>query len=254
MSSVTMSTTRPDRLTACSWASAGLADLDQGPALRPRQAEQGVRLGHRRQPGRRSQVLGGDALVVGAQVAQDAVLAAPVAYRPRVERRVVLPGLCRLGEQGFPGLVRRNRPASRPLLCVLCLPPGRPPGDPPGGAPAPYPPGGTCRNTRARPGRPARSGRPPAPGRCRAGSCAPAPRASYRKVSAVCRVPGGSRRARAGATAAPGAPRGAGSSGRRRARRPRRAPRTGSAAPRRRAGRCPRPGCRRPRRSASTAR
>ena len=55
----------------------GLADLDQGPALRPGQAEPGVRLGHRRQPGRRSQVLGGDALVVGAQVAQDAVLPLP---------------------------------------------------------------------------------------------------------------------------------------------------------------------------------
>ena len=83
----------------------GLADLDQGPPLRPRQTEQGVRLGHRRQPGRRSQVLGGDALVVGAQVAQDAILAAPVAYRSRVERRVGLPCLCRLGQQGFPGLV-----------------------------------------------------------------------------------------------------------------------------------------------------
>ena len=84
----------------------GLADLDQGPPLRPGQAEPGVRLGHRRQPRRRSQVLGGDALVIGVQVARDAVLpAVAVAYRLRAERRVVLPGLRRLGEQGFPGLV-----------------------------------------------------------------------------------------------------------------------------------------------------
>ena len=83
----------------------GLADLDQGPPLRPGQAEPGVHLGHRRQPRRRSEVLGDDTLVVGAQVAQDAVPAAPVAYRPQVERRVVLPGLCRLGQLRFPGLV-----------------------------------------------------------------------------------------------------------------------------------------------------
>src|ERR1700759_4763628 len=109
MSSMTMSTTRPDRLTACSCASAGsrtwtkarpcgpdradpvargsrarrgFGALDQGPPLRPEQAEPGMRLGHRRQPGRRSQVLGGDALVVGAQEAKDVAPAAPVAYPP----------------------------------------------------------------------------------------------------------------------------------------------------------------------------
>ena len=82
----------------------GLADLDQSPPLRPGQAKPGVRLGHRRQPRRRSQVLGGDALVIGAQVAPDAVPLA-VAYRLRAEGRVVLPGLRRLGELGFPGLV-----------------------------------------------------------------------------------------------------------------------------------------------------
>jgi hypothetical protein len=76
----------------------GLANLDQGPPLRPGQAQPGVRLGHRRQPRRRSQVLGGDALVIGAQVAGDAVPLA-VAYRLRAEGRVVLPGLRRLGQQ-----------------------------------------------------------------------------------------------------------------------------------------------------------
>ena len=60
-----------------------LADLDHGPALRPGQAEPGVRLGDRRQPRRRSQVLGGDALVISAQVAGDAVAPAPVARPPR---------------------------------------------------------------------------------------------------------------------------------------------------------------------------
>ena len=129
----------------------GLADLDQGPALRPGQAQPGVRLGHRRQPRRRGQVLGGDALVVRAQVAGDAVVPAPVAYRPRVERRVVLPGLRRLGEQGFPGLIRvsvRHRVHS--FVYCACPRGDDPAGDPPdhGGLPAPpYPPGGTCRST-----------------------------------------------------------------------------------------------------------
>ncbi len=120
----------------------GLADLDQGPPLRPGQAEPGVRLGHRRQPRRRSQVLGGDALVIGAQIAGDAVPAAAVAYRLRVEGRVVLPGLRRLGELGFPGLVLvtvRHRVHS--LVCCAS-PGGRPPGSPRsrGGYPPPRTP------------------------------------------------------------------------------------------------------------------
>ena len=84
----------------------GLADLDQGPALRPAQAEPGVRFGDRRQPRRRGQVLGGDALVVGAQVAGNAVAAAPVAQRAGVQGGIVLPRLVRLGQQGVPGLIR----------------------------------------------------------------------------------------------------------------------------------------------------
>ena len=83
-----------------------LADLDQGPALRPGQAEPGVRLGDRRQPRRRRQVLGGDALVIRAQVAGDAVASAPVGQRLGVQGRVVLPGLRRLGQQGVPDLIR----------------------------------------------------------------------------------------------------------------------------------------------------
>ena len=132
----------------------GLADLDQRPPLRPGQTEPGVRLGHRRQPRRRSQVLGGDALVIGAQVAPE--------RSPRRRRRLSPAGRgpgrpprpAPPWRAGLPWPRPRNRPASRPLPCVLCLPPG---GDPPGtprsrGATRPpYPPapgpGGTCRNT-----------------------------------------------------------------------------------------------------------
>ncbi len=132
----------------------GLADLDQGPALRPGQAKPGVRLGHRRQPRRRGQVLGGDALVIRLQVAPNAVGAAPVAYHLRVERRVVLPGLRRLGELGFPDLIRitvRHRVHS--FVYCACPRGDDPPVIPPitGGLPAPPyppgPPGETGRNT-----------------------------------------------------------------------------------------------------------
>ena len=84
----------------------GLADLDQGPALRPAQAEPGVRFGHGRQPRRRGQVLGGEALVISAQVAGNAVAAAPVAQRVGVQGGIVLPRLVRLGQQGVPGFIR----------------------------------------------------------------------------------------------------------------------------------------------------
>ena len=73
-----------------------LPDLDQRPALRPTQAEPGVRFRHHGQPRRRSQVLGGHALVVSAQVAEDAVAAAPVVQRPRVQGGIVPPRLARL--------------------------------------------------------------------------------------------------------------------------------------------------------------
>ena len=61
-----------------------LANLDQGPALRPAHTEPGVRFGHGRQPRRRSQVFGGEALVISAQVAGNAVAAAAVAQGLRV--------------------------------------------------------------------------------------------------------------------------------------------------------------------------
>ena len=83
-----------------------LADLDHGPALRPAQAEPGVSFGHGRQPRRGGQVLGGDALVVSAQVAGDAVTAAPVAQDLPVQGGILLPRFARLGQQGVPDLIR----------------------------------------------------------------------------------------------------------------------------------------------------
>ena len=104
----------------------GLADLDQGPPLRPGQAEPGVRLGHRRQPRRRSQVLGGDALVVGAQVAagrcpRRSRRLSPAGRAPGRAPRPAPPW-----PAGLPWPRPRNRPASRPLPCVPCCPRGDP--------------------------------------------------------------------------------------------------------------------------------
>ncbi len=95
----------------------GLTDLDQGPALRPVQAEPEVRLRDRGQPRGRGQVLGGHPVVVGAQVAQDAVA---VAQHGQV--RVPDPGLGRLDQESFPALENvtvRDR-VHYPLLCGSC--------------------------------------------------------------------------------------------------------------------------------------
>ena len=98
-----------------------LPDLDQGPALRPEQGELGVGLRHRRQPRGRGQVLGGDPVIVRAQVTQDAVA---VAQPGRVEGGIAHPGLGRLDQQGFPGLenVAVRHRVHCPLLrgLVLC--------------------------------------------------------------------------------------------------------------------------------------